>query len=92
MVYALIGKIGVVKDMEKLSDKKIGDKVKVIYLTATDFLKERMLALGFTEGAVIEVIRKAPSGDPTLYYIRETMIALRKEEADKILVMGIKNN
>ncbi len=73
--------------MEKLSDKGIGEKVEVICLTATDFLKERMLALGFTKGAVIEVIRKAPSGDPTLYYIRETMIALRKEEADKVFVV-----
>lgn len=45
-----------------------------------------MLALGLTKGAQIEVVRKGPSGDPTVYNIRGAMIALRKEEASLIFV------
>lgn len=45
-----------------------------------------MLALGLTRGAKVEVIRKGPSGDPTVYNIRGAMIALRSEEASLIHV------
>ena len=45
-----------------------------------------MLALGLTKGARIEVVRRGPSGDPTVYNIRGAMIALRKEEASLISV------
>lgn len=55
-------------------------------LSASGMLRERMLALGLTRGAKIEVIRKGPSGDPTVYNIRGAMIALRNEEASLISV------
>ena len=43
-----------------------------------------MLALGFTKGAVLEVVRKGPLNDLTLYNVRGTMIALRSEESQLI--------
>jgi ferrous iron transport protein A len=73
--------------MEKLSKVRVGNFVKVNNLFAQGLLRERMLALGLTKGANIEVIRRGPSGDPTVYNIRGAMIALRKEEADLISVL-----
>ncbi len=70
-------------DLNKIS---VGNFVKVENLSATGMLRERMLALGLTKGATVEVIRKGPSGDPTVYNIRGAMIALRNEEASLISV------
>ena len=72
--------------MIKLNDISVGNFAKVVDLSATGMLRERMLALGLTKGAKIEVVRKGPSGDPTVYNIRGAMIALRKEEASLITV------
>jgi len=72
--------------MSKLDTVKVGSKIKVAGLLSSGALRERMLALGLTKGATVEVIRKGPTGDPTLYYLRGTMIALRKEEASLVLI------
>lgn len=72
--------------MNRLSDAKIGSIVTVKDLSSTGILRERMLALGLTNEAKVEVVRKGPSGDPTVYNIRGAMIALRKEEASLILL------
>jgi len=45
-----------------------------------------MLALGLTRGASIDVIRKGPKNNLTVYKVRGTKIALRKEESNLILV------
>lgn len=70
----------------ELNSVSVGNYVTVEGLSSTGMLRERMLALGLTKGARIEVVRKGPSGDPTLYNIRGAMIALRKEEASLISV------
>ncbi|MCY6372682.1 FeoA family protein [Clostridium ganghwense] len=72
--------------MEKLSNVSVGDLVKVNDIIAQGFLRERMLALGLTKGSYIEVVRRGPSGDPTVYNIRGAMIALREEEASLVYV------
>ena len=73
--------------MIKLDTVSVGKQVTVEELSSTDIVRERMLALGLTRGAKIEVIRKGPSGDPTIYNIRGAMIALRKEEASLVNVL-----
>lgn len=72
--------------MRKLTDITVGTYTTVWELKASDLLRERMLALGLTKGAKVEVIRTGPAGDPTVYGIRGAMIALRKEEAALITV------
>ena len=72
--------------MRNLTDISVGKYTTVMELKSSDLLRERMLALGLTRGAKVEVIRRGPSGDPTVYGIRGTMIALRSEEAELISV------
>lgn len=72
--------------MESLNLIDVGNKVRVGRLFAEGILRERMLALGLTKGAKVEVVGRGPSGDPTVYSIRGTMIALREEEAKLIEV------
>ncbi|WP_097026727.1 FeoA family protein [Clostridium peptidivorans] len=72
--------------METLNNAKVGNFVEVQDIFAQGLLRERMLALGVIKGTSIEVIRRGPSGDPTVYDIRGAMIALRKEEASLIMI------
>ena len=75
--------------MLKLHNASIGSVVIVEDLACTGFLRERMLALGLTKGARVEVIRRGPSGDPTVFNIRGAMIALRNEESSLIAVQEV---
>ncbi|MEF9990568.1 MAG: FeoA family protein [Romboutsia sp.] len=75
--------------MTKLTDIDIYTTVRVDELLSDGYLRERMLALGLTNGAIIDVLRRGPKNNLTVYNIRGAMIALRKEESDKILVSNI---
>lgn len=72
--------------MKKLNNIPIGSLVKVEDLLATEMIREKMIAFGLTKGARVEVVRRGPSGDPTIYEIRGAMIALRKEDAAMVMV------
>lgn len=72
--------------MLKLHDACVGSIVTVENLASTGILRERMLALGLTKGARVEVIRRGPSGDPTVFNIRGAMIALRNEESSLVAI------
>ncbi len=67
--------------MKILSDANVGEVVRVKNNDARDSLKERLLALGLTSGADIEVLRKGPKNNLTVFRIRGAMIALRNEES-----------
>lgn len=64
----------------------IGSTAKVKELTSQGISRRRMLDLGLVVGTEVESLRKSPSGDPIAYEIRGAVIALRSEEACKILV------
>ena len=75
--------------MQKLNEVECQTTVKVTKLTATGLLRERLLALGITTGALIDVIKKGPKNNLTVYNIRGAMIALREEEGSLIMVKPI---
>ncbi len=64
----------------------LGGKAKVKALTSDGNTRRRMLDLGLISDTMVEALQKSPSGDPTAYHIRGAVIALRREEASKILV------
>lgn len=47
-------------------------------------IRRRLLDLGLVKGTNIIPVLKSPSGDPTAYEIRKTIIALRKEDSSLI--------
>ncbi|HOM02927.1 MAG TPA: FeoA family protein [Acetivibrio sp.] len=69
-----------------LDSLPIGRKAKVKFLTSDGPIRRRMLDLGLVSDTVVEALQKSPSGDPTAYHIRGAVIALRSEEAKKIMV------
>ncbi len=48
--------------------------------------RRRLLDLGIVAGTVVEAELISPSGDPTAYRVRDTLIALRSEQAALITI------
>lgn len=69
-----------------LNSLPIGRKAKVKMLTSDGTARRRMLDLGLILDTVVEALLKSPAGDPVAYDIRGAVIALRSEEASKIMV------
>jgi DtxR family Mn-dependent transcriptional regulator len=69
-----------------LADLKPGEKGKVTTLSprCRGAERRRLLDLGIVPGTVIEAEMVSPGGDPTAYLVRDTLIALRKEQAELI--------
>ncbi len=68
-----------------LSQLRIGEKANVVSLGGgTEFVR-RLLDLGLISGTSVEAVQRSPSGDPAAYYIRGAVIALRDDDASKIL-------
>jgi ferrous iron transport protein A len=67
----------------------LGKKAKVKVLTSDGTIRRRMLDLGLISDTEVEALQKSPSGDPIAYHIRGAVIALRSEEASKILVEAL---
>lgn len=52
-------------------------------------LKNRLMGMGWIPGKTIQVVRRAPMGDPTIYLVDSTKIFLREEESRLIRVKPI---
>jgi ferrous iron transport protein A len=61
-----------------------GDYFRIENLSIEGVMRRRLLDLGFVPGAIVEIQRKSPLGDPTAYKVSNTIIALRMEESKKI--------
>ena len=73
--------------MERLSGIRLGERVLVAKLCAKETMYRRLLDIGFTEGAAVTCLYPSPFGDPRAYLIRGTVIALRKEDADGVMIL-----
>ena len=76
--------------MKPLSDLSIGERARVISVSGRDTLLHRLQDFGLISGTEITPLHLAPFGDPIAYLIRGAVIALRHEDAKKILVSPIK--
>jgi len=72
-----------------LNNLPLGKKATVKELTSEGTIRRRMLDLGLVSDTEIEALQRSPSGDPIAYYIRGAVIALRSEEARKIIVEAL---
>ncbi|MDR6123242.1 ferrous iron transport protein A [Neobacillus drentensis] len=68
----------------KLVQGEKGNLIKITSLNLDGVMRRRLLDLGFVNGALVEVVRKSPLGDPIAFRVSQTTIALRKEESSKI--------
>jgi DtxR family Mn-dependent transcriptional regulator len=73
---------------ERLSALALGERATVVGISARcrGVERRRMLDLGLVPGTVVEAELRSPGGDPTGYRVRGGVIALRREQADRIHV------
>lgn len=73
---------------ERLSSLKVGQKARVAALdnTCQGLTRRRFLDLGITPGVRIEPVMQSAFGEPIAYRVRDTLIALRRDQSDLILI------
>lgn len=69
-----------------LEQLRPGRTARVVALESQGAERSRLMDLGIVPGARIEFVMRSPLGDPTAYRIRGAVIALRAEQARRILV------
>jgi ferrous iron transport protein A len=72
--------------MKTLDAVKVGKRAVVTKILGEGALKRHILDMGITKGAVIEVRKAAPFGDPIQVTVRGFELMLRKEDAKIIAV------
>jgi len=76
------------ENVSRLSSLKVGEKAKVIGIS-NEYRGEgrrRLLDLGFVPGTTVVSEMASPMNDPISYLIRDTLIALRNEQANLVLI------
>jgi len=63
-----------------------GEKGRIVGVYVRDGMGQRLKDMGFEPGVEIECVLESPFGDPAAYFIKGTLIAVRKEDAEKIEV------
>lgn len=77
------------KNLLSLDQLLIGKKAIVMALLSEGMERRRMLDLGLVQGAAVEALHKSPTGDPIAYSIMGAVIALRNDDASKIIVQNL---
>ena len=73
----------------RLSDCRKGQTVRVVHLSGTSGLRQRLMEMGFVRGTLVRVIRYAPLRDPLEVTVKGAHISLRVEEANIIEVTPV---
>jgi DtxR family Mn-dependent transcriptional regulator len=76
------------ENIERLSSLKLDEYAEIIGMSkeCRGESRRRLLDLGFVKGATVGIDLLNPLGDPKAYLIKGTSIALRKDQAAKILI------
>ena len=77
------------ENVEPLSSLLAGQRARVVAIEVADSNKSRILEMGLTVGATVEVVRFAPLGDPMELKVRGAHISLRKADASGVRVQRI---
>lgn len=77
---------GMVIQMKTLKQTKIGETVTVVKLHGEGAVRRRIMDMGITKGAEINVRKVAPLGDPVEITVRGYELSLRRADAEMIEV------
>lgn len=76
------------EQLMKLSELRTGERGVVVKVYGHGSFRKRIIEMGFVKGNSVKVILNAPLKDPIEYEIIGYKISLRREEAEKIEVIG----
>ena len=78
--------------MVALNEVRVGQSGIVEAIDLPEDVSHHLAHLGFLPGAGIEVLRRAPAGDPTVYRLDGVEVGLRQETARHIRVQLTSNS
>lgn len=68
-----------------LKEMQPGQRAYVKKLLASGSIRRRLLDIGLVEGTEIKCVGKSPGGDPSAFYIRGAVIAIRSEDSRNVI-------
>lgn len=69
-----------------LANLKVGAEAKVVEVIGQTAVTRRLMEMGVVPGVSVKVIKTAPFGDPIQIRVRGYSLAMRKTEAETIVV------
>ncbi len=63
-----------------------GERGRILEVSGEDAITVRLMEMGLTDGEEIELIGRAPLGDPLEFAVRGYRLSLRSEEARRIAI------
>lgn len=72
-----------------LNELSIGQKASIKKISYMPEITDRLISMGLIKGVVIELVRKAPLGDPIEIKVTNFLLSLRRNEASAIEVEEI---
>jgi len=69
-----------------LSDLRPGERARVVGIEGADEISLRLLEMGLTPGALVQLIGVAPLGDPMEVELRGYRLSMRHREAARVQV------
>jgi ferrous iron transport protein A len=72
-----------------LSSLDAGSRATVLAVDVSTSQGRRLCDLGFMPETEVRVVRRAPLGDPIIFYLRGGQICLRRAEAERIRVCAL---
>lgn len=70
----------------KLDELPVGSSARVVSVTGTGRVTQRLMEMGVIPGIGVQVVKAAPFGDPIEIRLRGYSLAMRKSEAAAIEV------
>jgi len=71
---------------KRLDEMEQGERGKVIEISSCGSLRSRIMDMGIVRGAEIEMVRRAPLGDPLEFLLKGYKLTLRRAEAANVLL------
>ena len=72
--------------METLDSLSLGQRAVISDVSGDDAISVRLMEMGLLDGEEIELIGRAPLGDPLEFLIRGYRLSLRAEEARRVVI------
>ena len=69
-----------------LADLKPGEKGRVVRIGGDGLVMQRLMSMGLLEDTEVEVVRRAPAGDPIEIRVMDYALSLRRDEARAVEV------
>ena len=74
------------ENIKTVNDLLPGEKGIIKEINSGKLIKQRLMDMGIIHGATVEMVRPAPLGDPIQIRVFNSLLALRRDEAELLIV------